>query len=447
MKQMKPWMIVTSGHLKAAESLNAALLPYLGDAIPCEPTARTDWNPIFLKIDPALNGYKIEVSKSDGEQQEITLTGRDEIYLRYAVADFKNIYLPYARSANSTTPYYFNSIFSEPLKPFNYESAPRIAHRGIWTWGHKIYDYRRWIDRMVDLKLNTLIIWNDHPPVNLPDVLHTAHENGIQVYLGFACGWGVKMPERITEAFCEQVVEDTVAAYERHCGGYDCDGIYLQTFTENMPEILGDVCVIEAAVDVINRVGDRLMQKKPDLKLLFGLHAGCALSKLEKLQRLDPKISVIWEDVGAFPYGYVPTKVENFDQTLKDTRRIRDLRTGGFGAVLKGVTCLNWGIFKHQEGPFVMGVSDRRFLKAKADEKREILRWVQAGWMRNATYAKQIIDEYPADAMVTCLVEDALFEEIVNYPTALYAAMLWDSKRPLDDIIFETALRPDVDFV
>ena len=39
-----------------------------------------------------------------------------------------------------------------------------------------------------------------------------------------------------------------------------------------------------------------------------------------------------------------------------------------------------------------------------------------------------------------------MFEEVLDYPTALYAAMLWDPDRPVEDILAETAARPDVDF-
>ena len=51
------------------------------------------------------------------------------------------------------------------------------------------------------------------------------------------------------------------------------------------------------------------------------------------------------------------------------------------------------------------------------------------------------------NAMITALLEDGMFEEKLNFPMALYAEMLWDSNQEIDDILCNTSLRPDVDFV
>lgn len=42
-----------------------------------------------------------------------------------------------------------------PLPDFELNSRPAVKNRGIWTWGHVIYDYRSFIDNMVMLKLST----------------------------------------------------------------------------------------------------------------------------------------------------------------------------------------------------------------------------------------------------------------------------------------------------
>lgn len=423
-------------------------MPYI-DYIPvCASFPKDGFNTITLKTDTGIAGIKISVSPANGENQSVEIIGRDETYLLYAVADFKNIYLPFARcSFTSCGPYYFKTLFSNPLKSYEYSSAPKIEQRGLWLWGHTVLDFRRFIDNMVDLKLNTLILWNDFPPVNIGDVIAYAHENGVLVYLGFAWGWDTKMPDVITEDYLNGVAKAAVSTYNSQYVNIDCDGIYFQTFTENMPDNVSGVSVAERAVSLVNTVGNTLLKEKPDLKILFGLHAGCALNNLDKIADVDPRISIIWEDVGAFPYHYIPTKTENFEKTLENTRRIRDLRSGGFGTVLKGVICLDWGRFEHQQGCFWLGGYDRNHIKIKADEKREILRFIQASWIKNARYAQDIIREYKKDSLITCLVEDGAFEELVNFPTAVYASLLWDSDRDIGDILYEVSLRPDVDFV
>ncbi|MFP4017306.1 MAG: hypothetical protein ACLFUI_09770, partial [Halanaerobiales bacterium] len=42
-------------------------------------------------------------------------------------------------------------------------------------------------------KLNTLIIWNDHAPINSEDVVKYAHSRGIKLIWGFSWAWGEEL--------------------------------------------------------------------------------------------------------------------------------------------------------------------------------------------------------------------------------------------------------------
>ena len=66
-----------------------------------------------------------------------------------------------------------------------------FENRGIWTCGYVILDYHRFIDNMVRLRMNTLIIWNDIPPLNSPEIIDFAHSRGISIIFGFHWGWGL----------------------------------------------------------------------------------------------------------------------------------------------------------------------------------------------------------------------------------------------------------------
>ena len=156
-------------------------------------------------------------------------------------------------------------------------------------------------------------------------------------------------------------------------------------------------------------------------------------------------MSIIWEDVGAFPYHYLPSRIENFEETRVNNRKLQNLRNGGFGAVLKGVICLNWKAFQHQDGPFYMGEAKETDIKI-SNFARDKFRQIQAYWIQNVRYAQDLIKDFHEDAMITALVEDGYFEDVINYPTALYGEMLWDPDRSTGDILLETALRPDVTF-
>jgi len=445
---MEKWMIVYNEPSAALEKLAAVLADYVPYVVLCDTAPREGFHTVTLQIDPAMKGFSIDVT-DPGADQSIRITAADSANLYYAVSDFANIYIPYARAAGRhMSPYYFCNVFgADPLKPYHVHTEPRIAHRGLWLWGYTIYDYRRFIENMAGQKLNTLVIWNDHLPVNIADVTAYGRKYGVRTYLGFAWGWDTTQPESISDKYLTELSDSIVSEYETKYASLDCDGIYFQSFTELGRDSIGGRLVAEAVVSLINRTSAALFEKHPDLKLLFGLHATSVRTHLDKIAKTDSRVAIVWEDCGAFPYAYLPEQTEEFEETLGFQEKLFGLNGGSFGAVLKGVTCLNWETFRHLGGPYVIGRADRDYIRRRAGEKRDILRYLQALWIKNARYARDMIAPMPSDSIVTCLVEDGMFEEYVNYPTALYAALLWDPDRPVDDVLAETAARPDVDFV
>lgn len=454
---MDNWMIVYERYSIGVEKVYAAVQPYLEYSLLCtghwDADVLAHHNYIYIKYDESLAGYKIKVSASEynEENQCILIGARDDVNLLYAAADFQNQYLPYARYTDSTGPkFYFNDLFHEPMKEYDREFSPRIKRRGLWTWGFVIYDYKKYIDNMVSLKLNTLILWNDYPPVNSKEMIAYAHERGIQVYFGFAWGWDTNCAENKAVA---RVMADTdrlsneiIQVYETQYAALGCDGIYFQSFTELEEEKINGIPVAETVTKFVNDTAGKLFEHFGDIELLFGLHAGSVKNKLDVIAQIDSRISILWEDCGAFPYHYIPKNTDGFDETVAFTEKIRDMRRGGFGVVLKGLTCLDWNSFQHQQGEFLLGVQNGRFLSKKAEEKRKIWKYVQAYWLKNAKYAYDMINVFDENTMVTALAEDGAIEEKIPYSLALYAEMLWDSRRPLDEIMCETALRDDISF-
>jgi len=129
---MKRWMVAYGEYVKAAEKTVAAIQRYLDYVPVCKPEPLKEFNVISLKVDKNIKGVKILVSEAEGESQYIEIIGQDDINLLYAVADFKNIYLPAAHcSDTSNTPYFFNRLFSNPLKPYCYSSAPKIRENTL----------------------------------------------------------------------------------------------------------------------------------------------------------------------------------------------------------------------------------------------------------------------------------------------------------------------------
>lgn len=78
------------------------------------------------------------------------------------------------------------------------------------------------------------------------------------------------------------------------------------------------------------------------------------------------------------------------------------------------------------------------------EEKKRIFRYLQARWIVNAHYALEMIRSFKPADFVFCLVEDGYFEKYINLPTALYADMLWNPGKSIENIICDTMLRPDI---
>jgi len=444
---LKRWKIVFDKYSKAVEILYAAVQPNLPYVLVCDNCRDDTFNTIYIGTSPDREGFSVNVSEADGENQDIRITAADETMLMYAAHEFKNVYLPYAafKAHDPVIAFYNNRLFEKPMPAFEYATKPRIKKRGLWTWGHTVYDYKKYIDNMVRLKFNTLIVWNDYVPINIDDVISYAHQNGIEIYLGFAWGWSTTCGDTDisdTRALTEAVVEK----YKSEYASVKCDGIYFQSFTELHSSAIDGISVADAVIEFVNRTADEIYKITPHVKLLFGLHASSVKNDIDKFKRIDGRISIIWEDLGAFPYHDSPYRLKGYDETKELNKKIQSLRDGGFGAVLKSNYRLDWNSFEHQRGRYIMGVSDKRFLRQKLEEKKPLLKNLQAGWIRNAKYAHELIKDFDENALITVLAEDGAFDESISYPVALYSEMLWDSERSTDDIVQTVAQMTDVDF-
>ena len=128
----------------------------------------------LISVPDAKSGYSLFVGKKpENEAEDILLiAGADEIGVLYGCTDFCNKYL--ARLSLEGWYYrdgHFKDLLDAGLFPFSLSTAPKIPTRAIWTWGHRIYDYRGFFDNMARLRLNEAVIWNDRCPINAEDVV------------------------------------------------------------------------------------------------------------------------------------------------------------------------------------------------------------------------------------------------------------------------------------
>lgn len=400
----------------------------------------------IITIPEKKEGYTIKVTKSiySNDKQMIVIAGNDENGLLYGCMDFENVYLAEKFYTHKHHPTYFIKPFEDEMPEYERISSPSLSQRGLWTWGHVIYDYKKYLDNMAKLKMNIITIWNDFVPVNAKDVVEYAHSLGIRVIWGYSWGWGEEF-DISDSAQIDKWKEYAISTYKSqyaHTGG---DGIYFQTFTETENDTINGVVIAAAVTKWVNTISAAMLEEYPDLEIQFGLHASSVKEKLDYIKNIDSRVSIVWEDAGAFPYAYTAGNLEGFENTISLVKEICKLRGNNekFGSVLKGLICLDWGNFEHQRGNFILGSG----YKCKAERRntiKEIWKYADAHWIKNADKAyeiiKLIVKETKGNAIITALVEDGLFEESIPYSVAILADMLWSDSEDIKDIMCRCAL-------
>ncbi len=380
----------------------------------------------------------------------IYIMGYDRVGVVYGCIDFYNKYILKYEYPHDSAFYRINP-FENTLEDFEYSSYPSVKDRGIWTWGHVIYDYRGFFDNMLLCKMNTAIIWNDHAPVNAREMVDYAHSCGIKLIWGYSWMWGTDCNLFLKDGL-KYNPGDYLEKYEKEYAHTGCDGIYFQSFTELDVETVNGVVIAEAVTEFVNTTSALFFEKYPDMELQFGLHASSVKQKLEYIEKVDPRVRIVWEDAGAFPFSYIPDDLESFDRTCDLAVKIANLRGADdrFGVVTKGFTKLDWSRFEHQEGAVSIGASSKLVRTDRVIRKRKPWKYFQAYWLKNGHKAYEMIkamqNAKSGKLLITALVEDGMFEENLMFPVALYSEMLWDCNVNIQDMITEVALRDYVTF-
>ncbi len=438
---------------------------------------RVETHPILAKyaesgvisVPDKKEGYAIYVGKdaNDAEKSIILIAGADEAGVLYGCADFCNKYLALLGGEGYIfKTAHFSNMFSErALIPFSLSTAPAIPTRAIWTWGHMIYDYRGFFDNMARLRLNEAVIWNDRCPINAEDIVRYAHSLGIKIVWGYAWGWDnssklEKMVAESDDTMLARIKEGAIRTYETEYKGLG-DGIYFQSFTEIEKDSVNGKSVADLVVRLVNETAGELLSRYPDLHIQFGLHATSVKTKTEIIAKVDPRVYIVWEDCGSFPYSYRSDDrghmqysyrtdlTTSFEETLALTEKLVSLRgkEERFGAVLKGLVCLDWEKFVHFSHPYVMGEYPKSFIRNRWAEKKPLWQAVTAGWLRNADLARQTLSVIATanNPIAEMLVEDGIFENEIPLPVAVMAEMMWSPSKEAGETLETVAKYPFID--
>lgn len=414
----------------------------------------------MLTIPEHKDGYRVKIFDNpwNKERQVIALAGGGGNGAIYAISHFVNKYLPenWYKDYDHILPEFATAnvqgaMFSYKLKEVDWEETPQIAERGIWTWGHVIYDYKAFLDNMSRLRMNIITVWNDFVPINAKEFIAYAHELGIQVIWGFSIGWGYDYDISKDEVL-DEIIAGAVENYRQHYVDLGGDGIYFQTFTERKEDYKDGVNIAERVAIFVNKFNRKFREQFGDIRIRFGLHATSVKNHLKEIGTIDPEVEIAWEDCGSFPYAYSPDDISEFEATKSFTEQITTLRGENekFSAVLKGQSTLRWPTFEHQMGTFDMGVYSKRYVETKYQQKKKFWRQRNVLWIKNGEMAREmheiIRQKTNGATTIEYLIEAGGFEEKISLSSAIAAQLMWNSSRNINDVIYEAGLMADVDF-
>lgn len=392
------------------------------------------------------NGYVVKVldNPEQPEWKLAVITAYDDRNLFYGAVEFVDDYLALAApvSGGLRTPC---EAFDHKLPDYCHASFPKIETRSIFTWGHPINDYRKYIENIARQRINQLIVWNDFVPVNAKDVVDYAHEYGIELIWGFSWGWvDMRDTKNITWEILEKVKKNVVEEFKSRYNGAG-DGIYFQSFTEVDEEYVGDLLIAEAVTQFVNEVAEEIYRINPDIHIQFGLHALSVKNRIEYFEKVDKRIEIVWEDCGAFPYHYMPVVKmrEEFEAVQEFTDRILSLREHGrTGLVYKGMLTMDWTKFEYQSGPYVLGMASAELKTNDFEMVRPIWRYLQGEWMQNGKYVweltRQVVD-ITGGKVNLCIAGQ--LEGGIWFPFALCAQLMWDSSESYEEILDRVSKR------
>lgn len=398
------------------------------------------------------NGFLVRVIKNpDNENGRIViLTAHTKQELFYAAVSFLDDYIPeYApRFAVNPMP---DWIFNEPLPECSYTETTDNKTRSIFTWGHSTNDYRSYIDNMARLKFNEIVLWNDYIPLNIDEIIDYAHSYGIKIILGYSWGWREigNRTGSISSEDIEKVKEIAIREYKENYSIHNCDGIYFQAFTERKEESVEGGVIAQLVTDMVNDVAGKLWEITPDLRIIFGLHATSVRNRLDIIENVDPRMEILWEDCGGFPYNYKTDidSAEEFEKDKEFTKKLLQLRGGkGVGLVFKGVMMLNWDNFIYQAGPYVMGENSPEVADHDRAVRTKAWKIYSAEWLKNGKYASEMIryiKENKMDEVNMCAA--GTFDGGIYFPLAMYAQLFRDCGEEHDEIVKKVVRRECVD--
>jgi len=327
----------------------------------------------------------------------------------------------------------------------------KIDHIGMWTWGGRVYNWKRYLDNMHAIGMDTVVLWHtDKAPRNAADIQDYARELGISVIWGF--NWSWNSPICLNSETDSSHWRDLVTGLIReHYAPLSPDGICFQvggTEYNTYCRLDCEVCreaykngVGPLFIKFAGPIMDAVRSEWPDLKLFANLHLGAVHQSYEALKVLDPSINIMWEDLpgpnlhmeAPFAYDWTADDTNIQESTLEMVRRMCELRgeAEDVAFIVKGFPN-HWG----GEDPMLLEEFDLKALAAVYEQKWELAADYCERKLDQALKVFRIIAESSARVKtVLLLVEHGLWEYQRYYAAELITEALRDPFREVKEVI------------
>ena len=382
--------------------------------------------------DVPTDGYLVRVTEK-GDRQLVLIAGDTPAAAIWGACDFVDDGLAAMRTKGSDYALYLSGIFEKPRLPA-YESrrAPKTKRRSIFSWAHVMNDYHSYFRNLARMKFNEAILWNEFPPLNAREVVEYARSWGVEVLWGWSWGWSTDC-RNVDFDHLKELEDDIVRQWRdvwRPCGG---DGIYFQSFTEINQSDLKGHSVAETVTKLVNGAAGRILADEPNLRIVFGLHSASVKSRLNEIAATDPRLEILWENCGGFPFnltGGTRAETESFVKSLLDMER------PATGFVYKSQVFQDWGRFAHQAGPYVLGRNSRVVIAGDRQVVEPLWRRFEGEWLMRGERAHALTRLIQSrDGNKGSLNVAGNLNEPVHVSTALCAELFWSADEPYETIL------------
>ncbi len=335
--------------------------------------------------------------------------------------------------------------------------AKRIDHVGIWTWGGRVYNWKRFIDNMQAARMDTAVFWHtDKPTPAAAEIQRYARERGVSMLWGFNWSWNspVCLNSREDAQKWAKIVTELI---DEHYAPLNCDGIVFQvggTELTSTCRLDCEVCKHAYATGIgplyvkfAGHIMDAVRAKHPKLKLLANIHAGATRESYTALSAIDPAVNIMWEDIPGpgwnirvpFAYDWAPETSDLDTATMTMVRKTASLRGSqeDVAYILKGFPA-HWG----GDVPMLMEEFELELLNQHRQSHWDVASGYVERKLDQALRVLRVIADSPArQKTVLMLVECGLWELRRRYPVELVVEGCKNPYREPEEVIAATVAR------